>query len=220
MNNDLMRRFNDFSSKVYLCLGGQLFLTFALVLDNNIKNINFSETTIALSFLGMLFSYYLSYISVITSQSNFVKMILLGIFSVCESVIITNWTKNFSFESITSLLLTTGTVFSSLSLFATYQRENYSVYKGLAFNIINGLLLLSILGFVFYSNFINVVFSVLTIILISLYVIMDTQYMLLTDSYYFANDAYSMVSLKLYTDFVLLFIRLLKLFGRGNFKLL
>jgi len=35
-----------------------------------------------------------------------------------------------------------------------------------------------------------------------------------------ANDAYSMVSLKLYTDFVLLFIRLLKLFGRGDFKLL
>jgi FtsH-binding integral membrane protein len=220
MNDDLMRRYNNFSSKVYLCLGSQLFLTFGLVLDNNRKNIVFSESTVGLSFLGMLITYYLSYISVITSQSNFVKMSLLGIFSVCESIIVTNWTKNFSYESILTMLLTTGTVFSTLSLFSINQRENYSVYKGIAFNIINGLLLLSILGFIFYSNLINIIFTVLTIVLISLYVIMDAQYMLLTDSYYFANDAYTMVSLKLYTDFVLLFIRLIRLFGRGKFKLI
>jgi FtsH-binding integral membrane protein len=219
MNNVLMRRFNNFSSKVYLCLGSQLFLTFRLVLDNNRKNIVFSETTMGMSFLGMLITYYLSYISVITSQSNFIKMTLLGIFSICESIIVTNWTKNFSYESILTILLTTGTIFSTLSLFSMYQRENYSVYKGIAFNIINSLLLISILGFIFYSNLLNVIFSVLTIVLISLYVIMDTQYLLLTDSYYFANDAYTMVSLKLYTDFVLLFIRILKLFGRGKFKL-
>ena len=214
MNNDLPGRLNNFSSKVYLLLGAQLFLTFFLVLSNNLNNLYFSDTLMGLSFLGVLSSYYLSYISVSTNQSDFIKTSLLGFFSICESIIVTNWTKNFSYESIVSVLLSTCAVFSTLSLYSMYQRDNYNMYKGVAYKIINYLLLLSILGLVFYNSLLNILFSGLTVILISLYVIMDTQFMLLTDSHYFENNAYTMVSIKLYTDFILLFIRLLKLFGK------
>jgi FtsH-binding integral membrane protein len=211
MNDDLMRRFNNFSSKVYLTFGAQLFLTFAIVLNNHYKRVIFSDEMISLGFLGILSCYYLLTASTYTNQNAFIKIFLVGIFSFCKSIVINNFLMNYSLETIFNILISTATIFTTLTLVASQQRSNYNIYKGIKYSLIQGIIIIGLFGIIFRTNILDILYAILLVVLFSIYVIIDTQYVLLTDSYYFANNAYSLLSVKLYVDFVILFIRLFKL---------
>jgi len=111
---------------------------------------------------------------------------------------------------LTAGLLTFGMT-AALTLYACVTKTDMTVYGGILFCCLIGLLFLAILAAISHLKFLHIALCVLTIIIYGIYLVYDTQLIVGGRKYQLSLDDYIIGALILYVDIITLFLELLRL---------
>jgi FtsH-binding integral membrane protein len=150
------------------------------------------------------------------------NLILLFLFTICETYSIGGLTADFSTKVVVQAGLVTALVTISLTIYAFRTKVQIEVFGALAFVVYLAMLPILIISlFAFPGNLLLTLYNVLGVLLYSLFLIIDT--MLICNKgtsaggrYAISYDDYVIGSLTLYLDIVMLFIYILSLFGKND----
>jgi FtsH-binding integral membrane protein len=208
-----------FIRKVYGILLFQLLLT-TLIVFLTIRYRVLSEFLLSnpaflyLCIAGVLFTE----IPIICCRSAAQKVplnyILLLIFTICESFLVAHTTLYY--EPI-SVLICAGlalAVVIALTLYAIFTKTDLTVCGGAlaALSIIS--LILTIIGIFYSSLFYHTLINAFGVFLFSLYLIYDVQLVVGKNKVFLSTDSYIIGALMIYIDIIVLFLKILWLFGK------
>ena len=140
-----------------------------------------------------------------------INYILLGAFTVLESIIVSVICIEYTELSILKSLLAATVVFGGLTLHAATTTRKYNSFAGGLCALTFSLLFLALSNFLFRSPLMSLLIEAALGLIAGIYVLIDTQLILRKDG--IGKDDYVMGALLLYTDLVQLFIKILRLFG-------
>ena len=143
-----------------------------------------------------------------------INYILLFIFCFSEGYIVARFVINFQKQTVYLALILTLISVLALSLYAYGTKEDFTLLGGTLFISLTLLILGSIINIFFRIKFLTFIFTVLGIILFSIYIIHDTQLIIGNKQYKFSEDDYIIAVITLYIDIITLFIDLLSLLGK------
>ena len=210
--DNLIRK--GFIVKVYSLLFIQLMLTFSFVfLSMQIKSLqSFIKYHYWIYILNLIIPFViLIYFLVNPKKTKQVPInyILLFIFCFSEGYIVARFVINFQKQTVYLALILTLISVLALSLYAYGTKEDFTLLGGTLFISLTLLLLGSIINIFFRIKFLTFIFTVLGIILFSIYIIHDTQLIIGNKQYKFSEDDYIIAVIMLYIDIITLFIDLL-----------
>lgn len=139
--------------------------------------------------------------------------ILLGIFTLCEAYSVSATTMRYDNKTVLIAAILTAVMVISLTVYAFYTKNDFTMWGGLLFVCCAVLLGASILGMFIQNKFYHVVLSSITVILFSVYIIFDTQLIIGNGGLALSVDEYIFGALNLYMDIVIMFLEILKLLG-------
>ncbi|EAR86393.1 inhibitor of apoptosis-promoting Bax1 protein (macronuclear) [Tetrahymena thermophila SB210] len=224
----------QFIRKVYSILLTQLLLT-ALVCYAGMYNPTFgaylitSPATLVLSIIVSLSILLAMFCNKNVSRIVPANYILLGLFTVCESYIVSffcaliSWTESGQpdYEGRNLVLLAaffTIGITISLTVYAFTTKQDFSFCGGLLFVMLSSFILSSIL-LVFYNNYVlEIVACSITAIIYGIYIVYDTQIVVGGKYFELSIDDYILGALMLYIDIIRLFLRILEIIIRSKGK--
>lgn len=175
--------------------------------------------------LGSYFLYFLSIVAFIACLLSpicypniFQKVpsnyIVLTIFTLSYSWYIACITCTYSFGSVMSAIFLTFVTVVSLTIYAKKTEKDFSIRGGSLFTTFN-LLIFSFIIYIFFRIPLFLLLTeALTLILACIYIIYDTQLIIGNKDRKFKEDDYILGAMNIYLDVILLFLRLLSLFGK------
>ena len=219
IEKEIMQKIREgFVCKVYGILAYQIFLT-SLVVYFGFASSSFQEFLLTsnlmyvLSFIIMLVCLFLPLCSPKIYQSVPSNYLVLTIFTLSYSWIIAALTCTYTFRSVMTVLFLTFVTVISLTIYAWGTKEDYSIKAGAKIVSISlllfSLLLFAILGIPFF----NLLITSLILVLFGIYLIYDTQLLCGKGRFKFSEDDYILAAINIYLDVILLFTKLLSIFG-------
>ena len=208
-----------FIRKVYGILLFQLLLT-TLIVFLTIRYRILSEFLLSnpaflyLCIAGVLFTE----IPIICCRSAAQKVplnyILLLIFTICESFLVAHTTLYYEPLSVLICAGLTLAVVIALTFYAIFTKTDLTVCGGAlaALSIIS--IILTIIGIFYSSLFYHTLISPFGVFLSSLYLIYDVQLVVGKNKVFLSTDSYIIGALMIYIDIIVLFLKILWLFGK------
>jgi FtsH-binding integral membrane protein len=145
-----------------------------------------------------------------------VNFIILFIFTLSESVIISLTTLRYDPQTVLNAALLTLALVIALTVYAFNTKTDFTMMGGILYIFLVTLIMVSILGFFFPSKLLRTIISGCGVILFSFYLIYDTQVILGNGSLALTIDDYIFAALNLYLDVVNLFLYILSLLGDSS----
>lgn len=143
-----------------------------------------------------------------------INYILLFMFTICESLIVSFICQFYERESVFRIALITFALVLSISLYACFTKTDFT-FCGYFLAIIGmSLFILSIIIIFFHSPILDTITNGCECILFCFYLIYDTQLVIGNKENMIKEDDYINGALQIYVDIIVLFIKLLKLFGK------
>ena len=208
-----------FVRKVYALLFIQLAITSAFVgaavasqtLRDFMRANAWLYFVTAFGALAISFSLYCFYGAFKRVPTNY---ILLFTFTLLESYSVAVITSFYTPMSVLAAGLITLVMTLSLSLYACFTKSDFTRwYHGLLWVFIGTSLTFIIFIVIYPSSYLFFIFSLVIVILVSIFIIVDTQLIMGGQRYGLTYDDYVLAVLLLYTDIITLFIYILSLFG-------
>jgi len=145
-----------------------------------------------------------------------VNLILLGLFTICETYMVGGITIGYPKEIVAVAGLVTALVTVSLTIYAFRTKVQIEVFAAMAFVVYFAMIPIFIVSlFMFPGKFLYTLYNVLGVLLYSLFLIIDTMMICNKGSgmsgskYAMSMDDYVIGALMLYLDIVMLFVYIL-----------
>ena len=218
-NIDISKKMrNGFICKVYGIIGYQIILTSIVVI---LALLNKTIQSFMLKHIGIYYTCLLiSLICVIlpicapelyrTVPTNY---IILTIFTLSYSWIVATITCLYTpISVITALFLTFITVLT-LTIYAWKTKSDFTVCGGTLFVALVLLIFCSIIYIFIPIPFLNLVITYGGLIIFCIYLIYDTQLLIGSGKFSFSEDDYILAAINIYLDIIILFLKILAIFG-------
>ncbi|XP_061178301.1 protein lifeguard 1-like [Saccostrea echinata] len=145
------------------------------------------------------------------------NLIFLGIFTLCESILLGAVTSHYDEVSVLLAVGITAGVCLALTLFAFQTKFDFTMCGGLLFVFLVILVIFGIFAAIFHNKVLSVVYASLGALLFSFYLVFDTQLMLGgKHKYSLSPEEYIFAALNLYLDIINLFLLILSLVGNAR----
>lgn len=145
------------------------------------------------------------------------NMIFLGIFTLCESILLGAVTSHYDEVSVLLAVGITAGVCFGLTVFAFQTKYDFTMWGGLLFVFLIILILFGLFAAIFHTKVLSVVYASLGALLFSFYLVFDTQLMLGgKHKYSLSPEEYIFAALNLYLDIVNLFLFILSIIGSAR----
>jgi FtsH-binding integral membrane protein len=144
-----------------------------------------------------------------------VNFILLGLFTLAMSYIVTMTTAEFPPKTVMIAAILTCGIVLALTLYACTTKTDFTICGGLLFVLGFVLIIASIMAIFIRSRILEIVISAASVVVFSIYLVYDTQLILGKGELKLQIDDYIFAALNLYLDIVVIFLEILKLLGRN-----
>ena len=144
------------------------------------------------------------------------NMILLGLFTVCESYMVAGITSNYSGNVVIMAALATALVTISLTIYAMRTKTEIQVFVALAFVVYLAMFPLLIICLIVRLDGLYTLYCCLGLIFYSLYLIIDTIIICGKEKHNgieMDHNDYVIGALMLYLDIIMIFLYILRLLG-------
>lgn len=143
---------------------------------------------------------------------------MLGIFTACEAYIVGFISAHYDPEIVVAAASMTAGITLGVSWYAWTTKSDFTICGPIIFILGITLFLMSmfllIFGFAFgHWRVLHMIFCGIAVILFSFYLIFDTQLIMGGKRYEIEIDDYILGAIILYTDIIMIFLYLLKIFG-------
>lgn len=145
-----------------------------------------------------------------------INYILLGIFTLCQSYMVSAVTTVYDPTTVFIAALLTAAIVLALSIYACTTKTDFTVCGGLLFVCMMVLFVASLLTIFFYNKILSIIISALSVVLFSIYLIYDTQLILGRGQLKLTPDDYIFAAMNLYLDIIRIFLEILKLVGHAR----
>lgn len=206
---------NEFLTKVFRWFGLGLFLTFltAYFVSTNITLLSFifgGYGYIIIVLLELFLAVWLS-TRIRKMQSTTAKMLYLG-YSVLTGLTLSSIFIVYELTSIIWIFLASALVFAIFSILGKSDKFDLSHYGTYLFVGLLGAIILEIINIFLMNNTLDIILCVFVLGIFVAYVAYDVQKI---SRYYENTDNMAVIgAFDLYLDFINIFLRLLRLFGR------
>ena len=140
--------------------------------------------------------------------------ILAGIFTLCESFLVANFTAFYDPLTILIAVVMTLGVTIAVSVYALTTKRDFTTWYGVMFGVlIGGIIFATFMGIFYESRALDIVICLIFIIIYTIYIVIDTQAIAGGKRYSLSYDDYILGALALYIDIIGLFVYLLALLG-------
>ncbi|KAL0217576.1 hypothetical protein RCL1_008157 [Eukaryota sp. TZLM3-RCL] len=202
-----------FIRKVYSILAVQLFITASIswmMMQNVTATVNFLSNNIWVLWFSLIGAFVVLIATMCVKKVFPINLILLGVFTVLESVVIGLICALSDATAVTLAFFATMGIFVSLTLYAWTTKKDYTVYHGTAISLLFALFFVGIFGFWFNVPLLQSVYNFAGVAIFSLFVVIDTQMIASRLDY----DDYVEGAIQLYLDILNLFLHLLRIFSK------
>jgi FtsH-binding integral membrane protein len=211
----------DFLSKVYAWMVGGLLLTGAtawFVYDSNIYITIASNTILFFGLIIAEFALVLGLSGMIRKLSSAAAAGLFLLFSFINGLTFSVIFAAYTIASIQQVFFIAAGMFAALSFYGITTKKDMSGLGKFMFMGLIGIIIASIVNFIFVSSALNFAISVIGVIVFAGLTVYDTQklkemYVVQQESGDMAAKLSILGALTLYLDFINLFLFLLRLFG-------
>lgn len=149
-----------------------------------------------------------------------INYILLGVFTVAESYLVSMTTAIYTPSSIANASLLTAALVIGLTVYAFYTDTDFTMCGGFLFMMLSLLLMASIIFMFFPSRTFDMILSILGVVLFGFYLIYDTQMIIGGEgkAASYMIDDYVLAAVNIYLDVINIFLEILNLIGtlRGD----
>ena len=142
-----------------------------------------------------------------------INYIILTIFTLSYSWIIGARVCEYTFSNVMSALFLTFVTVLALSIYAFITKNDYTIFGGTLFVCLVLLIFFPLMLFIVEIPFFNLIMTISSLILFSIYLLYDTQLLCGKGRHKFSEDDYILAAISIYLDIVILFIKILSIFG-------
>ena len=152
-------------------------------------------------------------------KSHPANLILLFIFTICESITVTGFTCNpWRFPPHTVMLagFVTAMTTIAVTMYACYTKTDFSIFVGVLFIFVLAMLPVLILGFIVRTKMMHLVICAFGVLLYGLFLLIDTMIIIGKTGdpdEKIDEGEYCIAALMLYLDIIMMFLYILELFG-------
>ena len=149
-------------------------------------------------------------------QSVPINYIVLTIFTLSYSWDVAAITCTFTFKSVMIALLLTFITVVALSIYAMKAKEDFTIVGGTLFVCMILLIFIGIIYIIIPIRLMYMIYLYGSLILFSIYLIYDTQLLIGKGERKFSEDDYILAAINIYLDIIILFLKILEIFGEKN----
>jgi FtsH-binding integral membrane protein len=210
-----------FVSKVYGIIAFQILLTW-LVIFYAFINSTFKElllTSTSMYYICLIVSLICVLLPICCQgiyQSVPINYIVLTIFTLSYSWDVAAITCTFTFKSVMIALLLTFITVVALSIYAMKAKEDFTIVGGTLFVCMILLIFIGIIYIIIPIRLMYMIYLYGSLILFSIYLIYDTQLLIGKGERKFSEDDYILAAINIYLDIIILFLKILEIFGEKN----
>ncbi|KAL4461429.1 hypothetical protein ABPG72_015550 [Tetrahymena utriculariae] len=210
---------SGFVTKVYTILSAQMAVTAILCAFSmsNQKFRNFQMNNFGLMIAALVVN-IICLLVLICSRDQARKVpnnyILLGVFTLCESYLVSFICGMTNPKIVFLAALFTMAIFLSLTLYACTTKSDFTTMGGTLYVIGMGLFVFGIFLIFTNNNVMHLIYATACAVLFGFYILYDTQLIIGNKSYKYSIDDYIIASLELYMDIIGLFLQLLEILQR------
>ncbi len=139
--------------------------------------------------------------------------ILLLIFTICESWLVSMVAGNYSPDIVLAAFGMTAGMTLGLTVYALTTKADFTVMWAGIWMFGFSILMFGLFAIIFQSEVLYMFYCVLVVVLFGFYLIIDTQLILGGKRYELSEDEYILGALILYIDIIIIFLYLLRIFG-------
>ena len=169
-----------------------------------------------LSIVICLGSFYALIYSRNLSRSVPINFILLGVYTLSESYIVSCTTIRYDPKTILIATILTASIVIALTVYAFKTTTDFTIMGGFLFTLLFSVVVASFLCFFFPSKIFRTIIAACSVFIFSIYLIYDTQLILGKGELKLTIDDYIFAALNLYLDIINIFLNILYLFGGSN----
>ena len=207
-----------FITKVYGIIAYQILVT-SLIVYLGFVNTWFQEVILKSKFfLGLnivitITCLFLPMFSAKLLQKMPSNYIILTLFTISFSCIISMETNKYTIKSVMSALFLTLATVLTLTFYAWKTKTDFTVHSGTLLVCLVLLIFSSFIFMVVRIPFSNLLVMYGSLVLCCIYLIYDTQLLIGRRGKKFSEDDYILAAITLYLDIIVLFLQILKIFG-------
>jgi len=207
-----------FITKVYGIIAYQILVT-SLIVYLGFVNTWFQEVILKSKFfLGLnivitITCLFLPMFSAKLLQKMPSNYIILTLFTISFSCIISMETNKYTIKSVMSALFLTLATVLTLTFYAWKTKTDFTVHSGTLLVCLVLLIFSSFIFMVVRIPFSNLLIMYGSLVLCCIYLIYDTQLLIGRRGKKFSEDDYILAAITLYLDIIVLFLQILKIFG-------
>ncbi|XP_071945176.1 protein lifeguard 1-like [Antedon mediterranea] len=147
-----------------------------------------------------------------TRRTSPINIILLGIFTVCEGVLLGMACATFDTTTVLIAVGITAALVLALTLFAFQTKVDFTVCNGIMFVALICLIIFGLFAIIFQSKVLDILYASLGALVFGIYIVIDTQLMMGgSHKYSLSPEEYIFAALNLYLDIINLFLYVLML---------
>jgi protein lifeguard len=207
-----------FVRKVYGILTCQLLVTvFIAMISMNSKGFqNFQRQNVWLFYVCVVFTLVISIALACFSKlarKSPINYILLGIFTFCQAYMVGFICSFYKSDTVVLAAILTLGIVSGLTAYACYTKTDFTYMGGILFAMSFMLMFFGFALMFIRVPWMHVLYSVLSLLLFSVYLIYDTQLIMGGKKHELSIDDYVIGALMLYIDIMTIFLHLLRIVG-------
>ena len=212
---------SGFISKVYGIIAFQVLLT-SLVVYLAFVNPSFKKlllTSVSMFYTCLIISLICVLLPICFRgiyQNVPINYIVLIIFTLSYSWDVAAITCTYTFSSVMIALLLTFITVVSLSIYAMKTKEDFTIVGGTLFVCMILLIFISIIYIIIPLQFLYLIYLYGSLICFCIYLIYDTQLIMGEGRIKFSEDDYILAAINIYLDIIILFLKILQIFGKKD----
>ncbi|XP_033110722.1 protein lifeguard 1-like [Anneissia japonica] len=141
-----------------------------------------------------------------------INIILLGIFTVCEGVLLGMACATYKTDTVLIAVGITAIIVLALTAFAFQTKIDFTMLTGVLFVALICLILFGFFAIIFQNRVLDIVYASLGALIFGIYIVVDTQLMMGGNhKYSLSPEEYIFAALNLYLDIINLFLYILML---------
>lgn len=214
---DKMR--NGFITKVFGILLFQISITGLLILPSVISSSyqQFQQTHYYLVFFALMLSIVLVLCPLCCGfilQRVPLNYIYLFAFTLCFGYSVSYITSGYSASVVLFAVALTLVTVATLTVYASRTKSDITVYGGVLYVCLMLIIFGSLLTWVFHIPLFELLLTVLSLVLFSIYLVYDIQLLLGNKQKKFSEDDYILAAMNIYLDVMNIFLEILNLLGQ------
>ena len=210
---------SGFIVKVYGIITYQLVIT-SIVIYFSLVNPWFKSLLLksfGFFIFNVLLSFFLLLLPICNPQAYRdvpLNYIILTVFTLSYSCIVAMEVCLYSFNSIMIALFLTFVTVISLTIYAWKSEKDFTICGGTLFVSLTLLIFSGLILIFIRIPLLNLIYTFISLIVFCIYLIYDTQLLIGSGKFKFEEDDYILAAINIYLDIIILFLRILELFGK------